>query len=1001
MSAEAAAQPPATGGTPAEGDTGAVPVNSYYLPDNTWVQVMSDGTEYHYPPEDGTGGEAGGQVQYDPATGNPLGNEFNPETQYYQQHYAGQATYDANGNLVTAGDGMAPPVGAAPAPQPAEEHSHGKKSKSREKDEGDQGAVTAGADDDDQAANGVSAPQTMHAESAQTSGFWIVDVIMEAYFSLAFKLWACQLFVSTWIITLFYGLNLEFAVLFRVVAPPEQDADITWQSLGYLMMFLALSFLLATVINCETTIIREIWTSKPTDLTLMGISMGSTQPPYVVSVVLVLSLTVLPVLWSMILTLATERTGAYFVQFFLYISVMIAFVLMLIVYTILWVNAFRLKTTAYSEKDEEVEGARDYKSRHKHKASSDDESDASSESESESESESDSDEDQAASAEGGEGKKKKKKHRKRRHRHHRHRKEKKSKKKSKTHAINVHGRRLNQISAFDSEHTLEEFGLHPRTVRWMIPAFVVGLAPAIVVAVTFAFDETSPDWTPWWFVIAVLALMGFILLAEASSRLKVRNGTVVTIIFICLAVLVGILGTGLSGNPANIGIFLFLLLATHCLMLRKRPYELLPHEIEQRFGPAVDMRGDGDPFDSYLCLCKNTLMACFRCADMCDIYGIFGKKAPEVRAFEKEYRHENLTLVSDQRLLLWKWVLLWILMAVGLGTGRDQSPFIGAGLAAGGDPSPKVNQTVPWFCNLKWNTEYTQEQLDFITTNISGSGRPATFGVRELSHLNLATYANGGSARSALETFLFYFPSVQWDPNQVPGGDTDHVARHGLRWIHFHENITEYHFVAVTAQARGVGMMRAIDAYGEWLALNAAAALSPFIAAWPVTQKREWIEGAGFFKRWMGGDIQSQMSDLDNFIKNIKASQPAPKGIVLIGGGYNGAFARAIAHRNNVQSVAFNSAGTSYMHGAFGMSAGGTIVDSVNHFAFNTDTDAFNQVGGHVGDANFVTFPCSGSRTDRTYIPECSRPWIAPQYFLDQCGDDYGVRVSPDIVNTP
>ena len=43
MSAEAAAQPPATGGTPAEGDTGAVPVNSYYLPDNTWVQVMSDG----------------------------------------------------------------------------------------------------------------------------------------------------------------------------------------------------------------------------------------------------------------------------------------------------------------------------------------------------------------------------------------------------------------------------------------------------------------------------------------------------------------------------------------------------------------------------------------------------------------------------------------------------------------------------------------------------------------------------------------------------------------------------------------------------------------------------------------------------------------------------------------------------------------------------------------------------------------------------------------------
>jgi hypothetical protein len=1004
-------------------------IQSYYLADGTWVQVMPDGTEYHYPPEDaaanaggevpGAGGAAQQQLMYDPNTGNPLGQEFYPQEQYYQQHYPtvmlsddGQTLVPMNGMAASyhTGDGLPPmmPRNGSRPPTPSEGGGSKKKKKSRGSNSGEDIVAIDGEAHEPEPDIG---PLPMHAVAVQ-SGYWLVDIFSEAFFSLGFKMWACGLFLTTWVIALFYGLNLETACLYRMVAPPDADSSLFWQTIAFASIFLVLSFFVTTVLHCQMSIVREVWQSSPGDTSLFGISVSTSQPPYFVHVILVLLFTVLPVFWAAILTLSTKRTAAYFVQFFLFCSVIVAYLTVLVIYAVMWVNSFRLKTKAYSNRESETEAAKKHAVKYglnkKKKKRDETESESSS---SESESETDEEDRDAATAD-GEGRRG---NRRRRH-HRRHRKAKREREpRRKTRVTNQYGSRISGVAWFESERTLQEFGLNPKAVRWMIPVFVLGWIPVTVVAVFFAFDYAGPSWdVVQWLIVGFVILLGFIVLAEANSRLKARYGTAITILFLVLVIFFGILSCGLSGNASLIGIYLFLLLLTHCMLLRKRPFELLPHEVEELFGPSVDRYGvgKGEPFDSYLCLCRNTILQILRCGDTCDVYSVFGKKAPIVATYEKQYRHDNLGLITDQRLLLYNWFLLWIMLAYATGVAPELTKtFTTDGLAmfnlGATGPRDGLLGDAYDLCRLQYNTNYSTDDVILVrnlTNSYGDPGEPAILTLLDLSFMVVDTLSYGTVARGPwdpLGGWWNLFPSLAVDQSQIPETALASIQRRTLGWVDYYDNITNFHVVAVQGVPRGSSFLRTIDAYGEWWALKMTMAFAPFVAAWPDNCKDNWIAGTQFLKRWMGGDIRDVMKPLNEHVatlKNLPQSKTGKQPVVLvIGTGFNGAFARAAAHHNGVSSVAFNSAGTHLMHGAFGM---GKPTSGIDHRIINTDADAFNEIGGFGYDATYTPVRCVHTPNDRTYTFRCSYPHHIAAYLKSLCGDIHGRDVNPVLVPT-
>jgi len=766
-----------------------------------------------------------------------------------------------------------------------------------------------------------------------SSGWWLIDVCAEIFVSLGFKIWFCHLLINTFIVFLLFGISNAYSVLYRMLEPPDVDSSAFGQSLGFLGIFVCLSFFIVTCLTLVMDLTRDVWMANRRTTCLWGIQFSDTAPPHILQVPLVIATTITPFLWSIILTGVRQRTAAYFFQFFLYCSFLITIFIVFAMYLAFFILALKRKTTAYGGREDEVDSHTAYKTMMRQKRIDEGIEDA---------------EDDKA------------------HR---------------VAVTNQHGNRKGRVTWYDSEKTLEEYGLDGLTVRWSVAVFIFGFGPILGVAIAMALDEAETAFNFVWIAVILVAFVAFFLLRELSKSHNKARATLGTIGFIVVFLILSLIGCAVSGNGILVAVLLVLIVATQSLLLRKRPRYLAEHQIYALFGPSADQAGDGNPIDTYLCLCRNTL---FSIASACiDIPGTFGKKTPAVKKIEKEMNRTQMALWTDQRSLMYFWILFWLTLVVGLLFGRVLNPIYVSNYA-GGISAPIAPQTLlmtPPICQLRWN-EYPVD----APFNTTGYNRTGALTVVDLALLSLMQQSYGNAFYDAQKQWFSNIPQLRL-LHSVASEHNLAIGRSPYLWFNdFYDDNTNFHFVGVRSLGRNIAWMRSMDVYAESIAMQLTMAFAPGVYAWPDHAKEDFISGSSFLKTWFRG--LNSTEGLENYIRNITRTGGR---VVVFGAGYNGAMARVVAAKTGVMSVAFNSPGTKWLHSKLAMS---NFEGGANHYIINTHADLMTYVDSIVGDASVTTVRCAAAPSNDVEPKlECSRVAETAKALIRVCGDPHGRSV--------
>nr|CCC91196.1 conserved hypothetical protein [Trypanosoma congolense IL3000] len=508
---------------------------------------------------------------------------------------------------------------------------------------------------------------------------------------------------------------------------------------------------------------------------------------------------------------------------------------------------------------------------------------------------------------------------------------------------------------------LEEYGLDHSTLRWNSLVFTIGFVPlfSVYTAHVFSANVDYPDMT--WGVICSVALCCIYFLSWTTLfRIRSHWSIYLSVFLIAMLLLFGIIGAAASHLPAALGFIVVLFLLTQCMLTRKRLHSLTQIEQCVVFRVRADTHPQGGPrrrrWDMYLCCCRELIVSCFRCLGAREAIGY---RHPDIVRAEEQYNRESVCLRTDQKVLLYWWLFVMVAVATLIGMGNSMTNDYKKEIAtASGVPIDGSNPGLA-FCGVRYNT--------------NGS---TPLGLFELSLLSALSYTVGTTGEADFATWFSFFPNfVRKHPMRLPPSLNYVTGRVVVPFSHYVDLTSDYHFVTLNTNYRGLSLMGSLDEWGASVTLQLAKVFSPIVSMWPSTYQRSFVQKASFIRQWFPGiDVLHNVSVLvEGLIDDGKKER-----VVLVGDGFNGGYAKLLSSKFGVQFVAFNAPG-----GGNRLLPGveGTQIVSARALVPLVDT---------MGDTTHTVFlPC-----DESYSSvRCGKIETTITTLGSICGDQYGRSV--------
>jgi hypothetical protein len=847
---------------------GELDPQAYYDPNVNYENLQSyvgeDGNTYYY--------------YYQPEEGNGVTDEYDSEQNPMQEFYAAAADGGAN----SASEGY--------------QHDDGNVMAER----GTGGAVppTLESGLSDVAATLVRTYE--YEDYAPPSNGWVIDVIVEAFLSLANRLYLSLLMGCAGAVIFTLCISYSYACLYRAMEPPNSTADPFWQSMAYVAIFITLSIVITAVFCTFMDMLRCVWGTTRQSTSFWGFShqsLGKEKPPFVIYLVILLATTALPIAWGFLEVIIDGKSVLSIASIYFYIAIVV----------MMWLIAFCFAWFYWTSM---IEKRRAYARRFL----SDD---------------------------------------------------------LREKRIVSNGQAFKKVKSnwYYSESALEEYGLDKKITEWSAPVWIIGLVPIFSTLAAIARVTRSGNPNTAWIAIGIIFISIMLLMFQMTTSKNHAHRTVFINLFLILLLFVlGLIGCGVASSGPMFAVLFILCAASQGLLLRKRQHSLTRKEVCALLKIAIDRDEEEERkeerWDTYMCCCRNTIMAAIQ---WLDIKTIFGFRHPKVREFEKRIVIENPTLRADYKVLLVWWVTLFGCICFVLGIHNRMSDTFDSPIAAAATTGG-ILSTAPPVC---------------LRTYDNNSSKPLR--IVDLALLSTLGRTTGEVADLTFAQWFYQYGSFVREFPAHPASTKELLGTGSTVPFTVYRNVnTNFRVIVLQQQLYGSQMLQAMDYWGEEVALQIAGVLAPLVASWSITERSKFIRGARFFKDALNQEFDL-LSPASAWITS--SSSYASKNMVIVGEGYNGGYAKLLGKRLGISSVSFNAPGVSSMFKedviASTSSSTSTSVDLAGYILSLVDLHAANEV-----DERF-SLTCGSASSI-----QCSSIVRLTKRLIETCGDVYGRGIS-------
>ncbi|RNF01137.1 uncharacterized protein Tco025E_08652 [Trypanosoma conorhini] len=461
-------------------------------------------------------------------------------------------------------------------------------------------------------------------------------------------------------------------------------------------------------------------------------------------------------------------------------------------------------------------------------------------------------------------------------------------------ASSMRGSRTLRKRWYHASTVLEEFGLDGKSLRWNAVVFTIGYVPLLALYVAQALRSYigDPDVT-WGAVFSITLTCVYVLSWMSLLRRRSQWSVYSSFFLIAVLLVVGVVCGGVLASKALLLLVIVLFIAAQGMLARKTPHKLTRKEQCALFQIPLDAEMQHDAqrrrFDTHLLCCRDAVMRCLRCFD---VKTFFGYRHPDIVRAEGRYARDNVAIRTDQKVLLYWWLILMFALAFVICIGNVIVYRFTDNIAAKGAPIPAHSPMLP-LCKLRYNR--------------NGSA-PLT--IYDLSLLSALAYTVAGYGDEDFVTWFSQFPQLvrQYPLRLQPNWDyaTSGVA---IPFSDYTDLRSDYHFVTLNSNNRGLSLLRNVDEWGTSMAVQVAGAISPLISIWPESYRASFVYGASFLLRWI--PAVDALKDVSDYLDGLIAAGKEDR-ILLIGDQFNGGYAKILSHRYGLPFVAFNPPGTKY-----------------------------------------------------------------------------------------
>lgn len=850
-------------------DGGELDPQAYYDPNVNYENLQSyvgeDGNTYYY--------------YYQPEEGNGVTDEYDSEQNPMQEFYAAAADGGANTaaiedvNLIVGGQANNGEGGGAP---PA--------------------AIGSGLSD-----IAATLVRTYEYEDyAPPSNGWVIDVIVEAFLSLANRLYLSLLMACAGSVILTLCISYSYACLYRAMEPPNNTAAPFWQSMAYVAIFITLSIVVTAIFCTFMDMLRGLWGTTRQSTSFWGFShpsFGKDKPPYIVYLVVLLATTALPIAWGFLEVIIDGKSVLSIASIYFYISIVV----------MMWLVAFCFVWFYWTSM---IEKRRAYARRFL----SDD---------------------------------------------------------LREKRIVSNGQAFKKVKSnwYYSESALEEYGLDKKITEWSAPVWIIGLVPifSILAGIARVTRVGNPD-TAWVAIGIVFISIMLLMFQMTTSKNHAHRTVFINLFLILLLFVLGLIGCGVASSGPMFALLFVLCGASQGLLLRKRQHSLTRKEVCALLKIAIDRDEEEERieerWDTYMCCCRNTIMAAIQ---WLDVKTLFGFRHPKVREFEKRIVIENPTLRADYKVLLVWWVTLFGCLCFVLGIHNRMNATYAAPIASVASTSGMLASAPP-VCFKTYDNNSSKPLRIVDLAMLSAIGRT----IGEAADLTFAQwfYQYGSYVRE--------FPAHAGSTRELLGTGTT------VPFTVYRNVNTNFRVVVLQQQLYGSQMLQAVDYWGEEIALQVAGVIAPWIAAWSITERSKFIKGARFFKDALNQDFDP-LSAASSWITS--SSSYAGKNMIVVGDGYNGGYAKLLGKRLGIASASFNAPGVSSMFNedviASSSASVSTSVDLAGYLLSLVDLHGAGEV-----DERF-SLTCGSDSSI-----QCNSIIRLTERLIQVCGDLYGRGVN-------
>lgn len=512
---------------------------------------------------------------------------------------------------------------------------------------------------------------------------------------------------------------------------------------------------------------------------------------------------------------------------------------------------------------------------------------------------------------------------------------------------------------YHAEVVLEEFGMDAATLRSNCVLFCVGLVPIFALYAARTLDTYIGDPPVTWGAISSIAAICIFFIGWLTLLTRKNQWAFyVSAALIVLLLVLGLVGGGSGGEPVAVAPVIVMFVACHGMVTRKRKHELtrveLCRALQIPLNREMEQKKRRRRFDSYLCCCRDTLLNYIKCC--VDVKTYFGYRHPDVRDAERAYALEHLALRTDQKVLLVWWLVVMFavafVIALANGVGYDfKVPVATASNTAVPAPLPE-----PQFCSLVYNR--------------NGS---APLNVVDLALLSALSNSYSTIGDIDYATWFSQMPSLTRQyPESLPPNRDYATEGVNLRFSDYVDGSTNFHFITINTNARGLSPFRDVDEWGESLAFQSASAIAPLFTVWPEKFRAYFVEDASFLKKWFPNSTVS--NNVEAYIQNL-ISQGLSDRMVLIGSEFSGGYAKLLSSTYNVSFVAFNAPGVRYK-----------LPLLENGIQFVAQRNLWSYIDSTQDTATTFIMPCDKEFSSN----KCGRIDVTINYLISTCGDRYG-----------